>query len=1096
MPVLASTALVSAKPSTDPLICSGAAMRGGSGTRRSQGRSARRGVGVDVDKELLIHAQEIVAEVTVATAGAPNEASLRHELEKILERHCCALGIPWVPFQLERTVNSSEGNGIRFVDVAHGAVIVEYEAPGKFSGREGIQLQYARGQVEVYGFRLHREEGRPLSEYVLVAWDGSHISFGHFEGVEPKWGSLTPFNLDAALRLLLYLKENGSPLVHPKLLSQLVGPESNVGSQLIPLFFQAIRQAASPPGGKTSKTKLLFFEWRRLFGQVVGIQSDRLKELLRRQSEAHSQPYADDTAAYLFALNTYIALVAKLVAALSLPNGSEDLTDPATSVADKIEALESGRLFSDAGISNMLIGDFFSWYRDDPNWDAFVPPIQALIVSLSAINFDVTRKNPDTTRDLFKGMYQTFVPKALRHALGEYYTPDWLAAHALDVVGWNPEDGLLDPTCGSGTFILEALRRRLIMNGGSFKDAHEALSGLYGIDLNPLAVLAARASLVVFLSPYLDPSRPLRLPIFLADAINTASASGFIFEHSLQTELGVISFTVPRALVGHGRFYDVMMRIRELVEARYRADDIYTVVNSEFDLGYLSVEEHASLRDAITTLVKLHNLGWDGIWTAVLADRFAAAAVPPIKFVVGNPPWVKWSHLPPEYAAFIKKRCVELGVFSQDVWVGGIESDISTVITYEVIDKWLAPGGKMAFFITGTVFTNESSQGFRRFHLKHRCLRVKVLLVEDFDMISPFEGVTNHPTLLVLERDQETEYPVPYRMWRPPIVDGNVVRTFGDADEFRKSASCDELLAAPVPGTEAGPWLKGTKEEHEIWRKLFGPETLHYKARKGVTTDRNGIFFVKVLEVAPEDKRCKVRNDPSIGRDSGIPTHTAFVEIEHVFPLLRGRNVKAFSAVPDSDHYILLPQRGMHGDPNLPTKAPGVYRFLRRFKETLEERSSYRRFQQCQPYWSVWSTGPYTFSEYKVLWKEMPGGRFAAAYIGKYNDPLLGEKVVIPDHKLYFVPLETEDEAAYLAAILNSPTISRAVTAYAAQLSLGVSVVEYLKIPVFDHSNPIHRALARLAKKITRSGGNPTWSNIKTIDHLTRKLFGLNDILP
>jgi len=36
-----------------------------------------------MDKELLIHAQEIVAEVTVATAGAPNEASLRHELEKM-----------------------------------------------------------------------------------------------------------------------------------------------------------------------------------------------------------------------------------------------------------------------------------------------------------------------------------------------------------------------------------------------------------------------------------------------------------------------------------------------------------------------------------------------------------------------------------------------------------------------------------------------------------------------------------------------------------------------------------------------------------------------------------------------------------------------------------------------------------------------------------------------------------------------------------------------------------------------------------------------------------------------------------------------------
>ena len=75
---------------------------------------------------------------------------------------------------------------------------------------------------------------------------------------------------------------------------------------------------------------------------------------------------------------------------------------------------------------------------------------------------------------------------------------------------------------------------------------------------------------------------------------------------------------------------------------------------------------------------------------------------------------------------------MDLGVFSEDRWVGGIESDISTVITYEVIDKWLAPRGMLAFFITGSVFANESSQGFRRFELQNRHLHFRVLRVEDF----------------------------------------------------------------------------------------------------------------------------------------------------------------------------------------------------------------------------------------------------------------------------------------------------------------------------------------------------------------------------
>jgi len=906
---------------------------------------------------------------------------------------------------------------------------------------------------------------------------------------EAQWDSLTSFDLQAASRLLMYLRENGVPLVHPQLLLQLVGPESAVGARLISQFFLAVRGASSVPGEKANRTRLLFTEWRRLFGQVVGIQSERLKELLKQQERAHQQPYSDDPAAYLFALNTYVALVAKLVAAFSLPNASQDLADPGIPVKKKIRALESGRLFQDAGVSNMLLGDFFSWYGDDTNWPKFESAVEALIASLSSIGFDATRKDPNTTRDLFKGMYQTFVPKALRHALGEYYTPDWLAAYALDLLDWTPEDDLLDPTCGTGTFILEALRRRLIANRGHFNSARELLSGLYGIDLNPLAVLAARASLVVFLSRYLDAHDPVHLPIFLADAINTASVGDFTCRHTVLTEMGPVSFSIPKKLVEDEQFYDVMMRIRELMEADFEPDVIHTIIHAEFHLDYLTSFERQVLLDTITTLMDFHSSGWDSIWTAILADRFAAAIIPRVKFIVGNPPWVKWSHLPPEYAAFIKDRCLRLGVFSQDRWVGGIESDISTVVTYEVIDKWLAPQGRMAFLITGTVFANESSQGFRRFHLQHRDLKVKVLRVEDFSAVAPFEGVSNFPTLLVLERDGTTEYPVPYRIWKPPVVNHTVVRDFDNAGQFRESANYEELFAAPVPGTDAGPWLKGTREEHELWQKIFDLGESHYRARKGVTTDRNGIFFVRVLSVADGGETCEIQNDPSLGRRSGIPQIRAIVETEHIFPLLRGRHVSPFSASPDPDYRILLPQRGMYGDPNLPVSAPHTYRFLARFREELERRSSYRRYQKGKPFWSVWNTGSYTFSKYKVLWKEMSGGRFAVAYIGPYLDPLLGKKVVIPDHKLYFVPVDTEDEAAYLTAFLNAPTISRAVSAYAAQLSLGTSVVEYLKIPAWDPTNPHHQRLAQLAKNIAARGQPPAQEEIREIDRLAMKIL-------
>ncbi|HFD39252.1 MAG TPA: hypothetical protein ENJ31_05320 [Anaerolineae bacterium] len=866
---------------------------------------------------------------------------------------------------------------------------------------------------------------------------------------------------------------------------------SDLGAELVPRFFEAIHAVASGASEHTTKTGLLFTEWQRLFGQVVGIQSEQLAELLDRQGRAHRQPYADDPAAYLFALNTYIALVAKLVAALSLPNAAQNLAAPGVPVEARIQALESGRLFVDAGVSNMLVGDFFSWYPDDARWPDFRPAIEALLARLNHISFDVTRKDPNTTRDLFKGMYQNFVPRALRHALGEFYTPDWLAAHALDALGWSPQDDLLDPTCGSGTFLLEAVRRRLVSAANDSQDAHDLLAGLYGIDLNPLAVLAARASLVVFLARYLNPRRPIRLPVFLADAVNTAAVDGPLCRHTILTELGPVSFALPRSLVEDARFYEMMMRLRELVEAGYDPDALIAALDAGFDLGRLPPEGRAALRGTVAALVEFHRAGWDSIWAAILADRFAAAVIPPVRYIVGNPPWVKWSHLPPEYAAFIKDRCLQLGVFSQDRWVGGIESDISTVVTYEAIDKWLAPQGKLAFFITGTVFTNESSQGFRRFHLQHRCLRVKVLRVEDFDALAPFEGVSNFPTLLLIERDGATTYPVPYRVWQPRRVNGTAIRTFASARQFRAETAHRDLFAAPVPGTDAGPWLKGTRSEHKLWAEVFGPETPHYRARKGVTTDRNGIFFVRLLEVAPDGRTCRIQNDPRLGRRPGIPQATAIVETEHIFPLLRGRGVRSFAATPDPDLRLLLPQRGMHGDPDLPRTAPRTYRFLAQFRAELERRSSYRRYQKGKPFWSTWSTGPYTFSPYKVLWKEMSGGRFAVAYIGSHDDPLLGRKIVIPDHKLYFVPVEAEEEAAYLTAFLNAPIIARAISAYAAQLSLGTSVVEYPKIPPFDAADRRHRRLAQLAQEIVHSGQPPTEDQLTELDRLVQAMLGL-----
>ena len=118
----------------------------------------------------------------------------------------------------------------------------------------------------------------------------------------------------------------------------------------------------------------------------------------------------------------------------------------------------------------------------------------------------------------------------------------------------------------------------------------------------------------------------------------------------------------------------------------------------------------------------------------------------------------------------------------------------------------------------------------------------------------------------------------------------------------------------------------------------------------------------------------------------------------------------------------------------------------------------------------------------------MSGSRFCAAYITPCDDPVLGRRVVIPDHKLYFVPVDSLQEARYLTGILNAPVISTAIAGYAAQLSLGTSVIENLTIPAFDAEDNRHTEIARLAGRITDRGGEPTQRELSRLNELAHEI--------
>ena len=167
---------------------------------------------------------------------------------------------------------------------------------------------------------------------------------------------------------------------------------------------------------------------------------------------------------------------------------------------------------------------------------------------------------PRLKQDLLKEFYSSLVDEQIRHDLGEYYTADWLAQHLLDQAGYDgdPMVKILHPACGLRTFLVESivrLRDRCAHAGlSALETLQTILSNVKGLDLNPLAVISARANYILAIYDLVfDLGDDIELPVYLADSINvpvekTDDAGNKYLEYFLDTEVEQFMLEIPGSL--------------------------------------------------------------------------------------------------------------------------------------------------------------------------------------------------------------------------------------------------------------------------------------------------------------------------------------------------------------------------------------------------------------------------------------------------------------------------------------------------------------------------------------------------------------------
>ena len=138
-------------------------------------------------------------------------------------------------------------------------------------------------------------------------------------------------------------------------------------------------------------------------------------------------------------------------------------------------------------------------------------------------------------------------------------------------------------------------------------------------------------------------------------------------------------------------------------------------------------------------------------------------------FVAGNPPWTVWDRLPADYRNATKPLWQRYGLFTLGVRLPGMEAarkDILMLMLYAAADSYLKHLGKLGFVMTQTAFqTRGAGDGFRRFRIGADGCPLRVLRVDDMADFHPFEGASNWTSVIILQKGEETRYPVPYYRW-------------------------------------------------------------------------------------------------------------------------------------------------------------------------------------------------------------------------------------------------------------------------------------------------------------------------------------------
>lgn len=1048
--------------------------------------------------------------------SANSEATLASRIEKILGELLEYFNVDYaplreVPVQVGNTrfINCKKRISNKRIDSRFKNIITEYKLD--------IKKDYDKNcnQLREYIQNLARNEDEIIDRYYGILTDGRLITFFSYTDGKENMSSIQVMNNETMREILkIYLSLGRKELSPSQLVSDFkIDNCDSISLQLAKQFYLKL----------LDNKEVIVQEWENLF-RLGGHNDNNLNSIkVRKRALSRyfdiSENLIDESVA-LFALQTTYTIILKLIAYNVVSeiffqnprfklkyNEFVELDDVA--LVNMMKQIDSGDVFAQLGFTNLIETDFFSWYLDNEIWDSAISGLLRKIMSILA-EYDVGQRRFDNENihDFFKELYQSIIPKEVRHSLGEYYTEDWLADHVIKKrisnYVMNNNWRALDPCCGSGTFIMKLIECIIAESEDCTKEdmVQEIIQRVQGHDLNPIAVFTCKVNYFLAISRFLDPAQMINIdiPIRIGD-------SALVPSYELVGNVRVIcyeavvdgkkyKFILPEKVFLNNNLNSKFIEFENLLVKNAVSNDNNVLLNV---LGEnIFIEEEKKIVDEFVDacrgfLKENHSI----YWIKSILDILTTRTVGKFDFIVSNPPWIDWKALPDGYRETLKVASIDNHVFSGDRFTGGINLNICALITNVVSNTWLKDGGYMGILMPKSLSFQPTYRGFRNLIQ----LNGEKLFFDEFVDWSyagnPFSGVTEKfMTYYFIKKNGAVKKSIPVTRMRKRRGESIADKKYRSFDEISLKFYEEQENAYQISEINNSFTFISSDEVNivEKMKNLVGKCV--YRGRVGLGLYPKEAFLLEIdNEMELQDKELVwVNNYKNTKSERKVSKSPSIIERKMLCPVIEGPNIGKFEI---SNIKYFAPFAYKKEDVKKPISvqelqkmAPYLLDYYKSIKSDIKKTEYNQRIQGKKgEFYSITRVGEYTFAKNKVIFRN--NTKWNAAVIDE-DDPIYKEysMYLLLDHACSISQTRdgrniTKEEAHYICSILNSELVEKYIIGSSDKRSFKSDIP--IRIEEYNSSNPLHKELADISVKAHEVGLTDEMQ--KRINYLVNKLY-------